>query len=188
VEPGQEYERLRDRLIEELGELRAPATGNKLVRRTYRREELMAGPFLDEAPDLLIDWADHTFAFASVKAGPGPVFSTLGLSEDSWHRTGDHDPRGILLVRGEGIEPGRELPACNIMDVLPTAMYAAGEPVPEGLDGRVLEEAFSEAFRSSNPLSYFHSEGGAAQEGAQAFTGAEDQEVAEHLRGLGYLD
>jgi len=188
VEPGEEYERLRDRIIREFDELRAPDTGHRLVRKVHRREELMNGPFLDEAPDLLIEWADHTFAFAGAEAGPGPVFSPLGLSKDRWLRSANHDPRGILLVWGPGIEPGRELPDCSITDVLPTVMYAAGEPVPEGLDGRVLEEAFSESFRRSNPLAYFHSEGDAAQEGAQAFTGAENEEVAEHLRGLGYLD
>ena len=188
VEPGEQYEQLRTRLIGELAELRHPRTGSAVVRRVHRREEIMQGPFLEEAPDLLIEWADHTFRFGSAESGPGPVFSALEISAKPFQRTADHAPEGILLAYGRDIGRGRELPDCMIMDVLPTVMHAMGEPVPEGVDGRVLEEFFTEEFRAENPVSSFVPRDEAAKEGEDVFAGEEDKEVAEHLRGLGYID
>lgn len=66
VEPGREYERLREELARGLAGLRDLETGEPMVSRVYRREEIYAGPLFDRAPDLLVqtcdgyDCHDHT--------------------------------------------------------------------------------------------------------------------------------
>src|SRR3954471_8447251 len=51
VEPGEEYERVRDQILEELGSLRDPATGAPVVQWAKRREQLYTGAHLEQAPD-----------------------------------------------------------------------------------------------------------------------------------------
>ena len=53
VEPGAEYEQVRDRIIAALEGLRDPATGAPVVQWAKRREQLYSGAHLDEAPDVV---------------------------------------------------------------------------------------------------------------------------------------
>lgn len=53
VLPGEEYENLRDELIKKLPLMTDPDTGEKIVRKVYKREELFNGPFYDHTPDLI---------------------------------------------------------------------------------------------------------------------------------------
>jgi len=54
VEPGGEYEQVRDRVIAALEGLRDPDTGAAVVQWAKRREQLYAGAHLDEAPDVVV--------------------------------------------------------------------------------------------------------------------------------------
>jgi arylsulfatase A-like enzyme len=53
-------------------------------------------------------------------------------------RTGGHTGgHGLLLVVGEGIEPG-DGGVASTFDVTPTVIALLGQPVPAGLSGRSL--------------------------------------------------
>ena len=41
----------------------------------------------------------------------------------------------------------------RVMDVLPTLLYQAGLAVPEGLDGKVMEDAFDQEHLKARPVS-----------------------------------
>ncbi|HIC88623.1 MAG TPA: nucleotide pyrophosphatase, partial [Anaerolineae bacterium] len=58
VAPGAPYERLRDELIEAAEALTAPQTGERVVRKAYRREEIYNGPYLQLAADIILAPAD----------------------------------------------------------------------------------------------------------------------------------
>ena len=64
-------------------------------------------------------------------------------------RSGMHDGDGILTIRGPGIASGAKLPDAALVDFLPTLLHASGIPVPEGIDGAVLDifEAQTDALR-----------------------------------------
>ncbi|MGC9332561.1 MAG: alkaline phosphatase family protein, partial [Anaerolineae bacterium] len=51
VQPGQEYEALKEWIATQALELRDPRTGEPLVDRVYRREEIYTGRYIDRAPD-----------------------------------------------------------------------------------------------------------------------------------------
>src|SRR3954452_8546921 len=53
VEPGEEYERVRDRIIETMQGLRDPSNGEPVVQWARRREEVFSGDHVDEAPDVV---------------------------------------------------------------------------------------------------------------------------------------
>lgn len=60
---------------------------------------------------------------------------------------------GFVLMTGE-VTTHRENPAtAYVVDVVPTVLFAAGLPVGRDMDGRVLIDAFDDAFLRRNPLS-----------------------------------
>ncbi len=56
-----------------------------------------------------------------------------------WYR--EH---GVFIMAGPGIEPGGQVQGAGLLDVAPTVMHALGLDLPQGLEGRVLLEAFTE--------------------------------------------
>ena len=59
-------------------------------------------------------------------------------------KSGCHDPRGVLLVYGAGVRAGARVGECDNLDLAPTLLTLLGVPVPDGLKGRVLAEAFED--------------------------------------------
>lgn len=63
-------------------------------------------------------------------------------------------PDGVLMLYGEGIQPGALLTGARLVDVVPTLMYALHLPVARDLDGEVLTPAFDKAFLAQYPLTF----------------------------------
>ncbi|MEM7050195.1 MAG: alkaline phosphatase family protein [Acidobacteriota bacterium] len=64
-------------------------------------------------------------------------------------------PDGVLLLYGEGIRGGSLLTGADLVDVVPTLIYALGLPVARDLDGQVLTDAFDRSsFLARNPLTF----------------------------------
>jgi predicted AlkP superfamily phosphohydrolase/phosphomutase len=90
-----DYERVRDELAEALLEFTDPETGKRPLGSVRRKEEALSGPYLDRAPDLLLEAA--------------PLYSLTHarrLVEEADWLSGDHRPEGVYAMRGPGIEPG----------------------------------------------------------------------------------
>jgi hypothetical protein len=66
-------------------------------------------------------------------------------------------PDGLLLLAGPGVQNGRRLADADLVDVLPTLLYAVGLPIARDLDGRVLTSAFDNAFLARQPLTFIPS-------------------------------
>ena len=119
---------------------------------------------------------------------PRPGYSVYrDLNDRMWiaHydvRGGTHRPEGIVMVSGAGVRSGRFDRDVELVDLAPTLLAAAGVPVPEDMEGRVLVEAFTE------PLEVAYSSPAARTESADGGLSAEEEnEVTERLRALGYL-
>lgn len=137
VEPGDEYESLRSRIIEALENL--TDQNLKLKIKVFRREEVFSGEYVREAPDLMIDVREPGYGLANHYTGvemsdilPGVVFS------DNPGRGGRHDSEGIFVATGPTIKAGGVVEGAEIIDVAPTVLHAMGLAVPEDMDGRVL--------------------------------------------------
>jgi hypothetical protein len=63
-------------------------------------------------------------------------------------------PDGVLMLLGEGIQPGTFLEKAELIDVFPTLLYALGLPIARDLEGRVLTSAFSSTFLARQPLTF----------------------------------
>src|SRR5205823_6613802 len=152
VEPGAPYERVRDRLIEELEAWRHPETGEPVVDKAYRREELYSGPYLEEAPDVIPRWGlvkgyDYSFKLSSKSPSLAWAERTdprrpQGLPYFTG-KSGTHRENGIFLAQGPSVRPGAVAQDARLIDVAPTLLYLLGVPLPDDMDGRVLDEIFT---------------------------------------------
>jgi predicted AlkP superfamily phosphohydrolase/phosphomutase len=200
VHPGREYEEVRSNLIAELESWRHPVSGEPIVERAYRREEVYSGPYVDDSPDIVVKWGMHegyTYAFRlSSKSrdlkwieqvDPNHPDSLAFFSSKS----GNHRDDGIFLAWGPTIRQGIQVENARIIDLAPTILHLAGVPIPDYMDGRVLAEIFTPQFADARPVSSASVQfaaPAAALAGGDSYTAEDDEKIAARLRDLGYIE
>jgi predicted AlkP superfamily phosphohydrolase/phosphomutase len=177
VEPGEEYQEARERVVEALRDLRHPETGEPLLDRAVPGEEVTHGPYAHQGPDLHV-------VFDGYRAIAFPLFATDSriVTRQIRGDSGCHRLHGLLIAWGAAVQPGRVPEDAHIMDLAPTILHLMGLPVPDDMDGKVLTPMLS----LDRPVEYEHvaPEGERAEEGLSAEDSAE---VEDRLRALGYL-
>ena len=129
VEPGVEYEALRQELIDALLALENPETGRSAVQWVARVEDLYQGTRLRDMPDLLVEW-DHS-APINMLCSPriGRVSQAFG-----GQRTGDHWQNGLLI--GQGFRTGEIAEKICTEDIAPTILDFFDVLKPATYEGR----------------------------------------------------
>ncbi|MEW5911446.1 MAG: alkaline phosphatase family protein [Thermodesulfobacteriota bacterium] len=128
VVQGRPYEELREELIHRIGGLSHPETGQALVKKVHRREDIYHGPHVIKAPDLVIEPAPG-FDF---KANLG-VKGLLAPPETSGMHTYED---ALFYLGGMRAElPGQGLKLEDVASVLLSVMKIA---TPPSMDGRPL--------------------------------------------------
>ena len=191
VEPGSEYEDLRGEIAERLENLRDPETGDAIVERGLRREEIYEGPYVDKAPDLLIRWRDYSY-YTSVRPDPGAdgVFGPCqNIDSSEYKHVGTHRMEGVFMAAGAGVREGMCIEGAHIGDLAPTLLYFLGQPVLADMDGRVLREMFTEGFWAQNRLTFREplADDDDVSRPSVPYSPAEASRVHERLKGLGYI-
>ena len=138
VEPGEEYDRLCDRLTQDLLELVNPGTGKQAVAGVIKVKDLYQGNCLDELQDLIVQWKGDAPInhLESEKLG-----RVSGILPDK--RSGAHMVNGFMLTSGKSIRENQTLDDAHIMDVAPTILHLLNEPIPDIMDGKVLSDIFA---------------------------------------------
>lgn len=180
ISPGQEYLETREKLLDELRELKHPETGEPMVTELYKREDIYEGPFRELAPDIVFVLND------------GSCLANVRLRNHLYEKMGDalgagtHRYSGILMARGPDIRTGSEIDGASIIDVAPTILYLLGVPIPEDMDGGPLKNLFAGNRFEQEPPSFV--EPPPLSQGSEAvLTDEEAEKVKDQLRGLGYL-
>lgn len=127
VQPGREYDALRELLATRLRELINPATGRPALADVTMVDELHRGEHRDAMPDVVGYWSDA----APITALYSPGYGTV-VGEHRDYRTGGHAPDGWLCVAGAPAD----VADAHIADIAPTVLDLIGVPIPAGLDGR----------------------------------------------------
>jgi predicted AlkP superfamily phosphohydrolase/phosphomutase len=135
VEPGAQAEALKQEIMAKLANLRDEERGAVGINEAFDTAKLYKGPYLQNAPDLLIGYAQGYRTSWDCASGvvAGPVFED---NVKAW--SGDHcvDPRevpGVMFC-------SRSVPVDDpaLMDVAPTALKLFGVEPPAHMDGKVL--------------------------------------------------
>jgi predicted AlkP superfamily phosphohydrolase/phosphomutase len=128
IVPPAEAADLKQSLAGQLGGLCDPASGAVAIRSVVPRERVYRGPFVEESPDLLVNYAAGYRASWSTALGGIPQDEF----EDNARRwSGDHiiDPE---LVPGVLWMNRPFCPAARLVDLAPTILHALGcDPDPE---------------------------------------------------------
>lgn len=133
---AEEYEKLREELIEKLERLKDPDTGKKVIKKAYKREDVYVGKYLYEAPDLILEWMPG-YEIREGMLGNKNIFGTIEIFADNYKY-------GIFLAHGPDIKKGVEVDHAKIVDLAPTILYMMGVAIPEDMDGKVLKEIFKD--------------------------------------------
>jgi len=168
-----DYERVRHDVIEALLAWRLPGPGGgPVVARARPREEVYRGPFVERAPDIVLELAlEAGYAHSLVPTpwnAPGRTsLRTIEADELSGARgrgmNGTHRPDGVWIASGKLAHPPANLR--SIVDAAPAIARAMGLPAwatGDGADPHAPEAA--------------------------SYTPEEEAQVAARLRALGYIE
>jgi predicted AlkP superfamily phosphohydrolase/phosphomutase len=133
VEPGEEYEQVRNQIIQALYDFEDKENGVRPFSIVLRREDArLIGLYGDRVGDIV-----------------------FAMREGYGHEHGSQLPTGrlcnssleaLLVLAGPGIKRGHKdtEPMANIVDVVPTICYLLDIPFPIGCQGALLYDAFAD--------------------------------------------
>jgi predicted AlkP superfamily phosphohydrolase/phosphomutase len=135
VAPGDEATRLKREIIAKLNGLADTEAGEIGIREAFDTSMLYRGPYLENAPDLLLGYnaGYRTSWDCATGVVSGPIFED---NTKAW--SGDHciDPRLVPGVFFCNRKIEQEEPA--LIDIAPTALKLFGIEPPAYMDGRPL--------------------------------------------------
>jgi len=170
--PPEDYESVRDQVIEALLAWRLP-DGQPVVARALRREERYRGPFVARSPDVVVELAlDRGYGLSLVASTWGEAGASVTRLRDDelaggrgLGMNGTHRADGILISNRTGGALEEHRP--RLVDMAPSLLAAMGIAWKQGeqdTDG------------TSIPLDGYR------------YSEEEEAIVAERLRALGYLE
>jgi predicted AlkP superfamily phosphohydrolase/phosphomutase len=181
VEEGAEYDRVREDIVNKLMQLRDSDTGDRIIDAVYLREDLYHGAYSKNAPDIIVNYASNYCGGLEVS---GRVITPNIAREGA--ESGIHDRNGIFMCSGPHFKKGDEISDANIVDVVPTILYDCGLPIPDDIDGKIMEEAFLDSYRKNKPrYVVIDRAGGGTQE---LLPEGDEESIKKALKGLGYLE
>jgi predicted AlkP superfamily phosphohydrolase/phosphomutase len=150
VRPVEKHEtilRIRTALLA----VRDPWTGRPVFREVVRREELFDGPYLERAPDLLLDFhLDGEYSYNLMPSASAPtehgawrlLTDREKLGKKGRSLPGSHRSHGFLAIDGPQVVSVGHIEA-HIADVTATLLARLGVEVPSSFRGRVLWNALN---------------------------------------------
>ena len=180
IDSKEEYHRIREEIITKLNSLTDHETGEKLPVEIHRKEDLYDGPYVENAPDIVL----------FVKNGEYLLDVQLGaeLFQNAGWKTGfgTHRKNGVFWGHGPHLKNGVEIDGAKIADLAPTILFHQNVPIPENLDGEAFFSIFNNDFLERQNLS-FTKESDHVKEKTEPLSDDEQAELEKKLKGLGYL-
>ena len=188
-----EYPELIEFIIKKVHELKDPRTGQPVVARVYRRDEIFHGPFAAEGADLVIDWWNEDSLLGTEPSFPEerddpPLMIREHKPSGKSEWGGTHRLQGILVAAGPAMKKDAKIENARLIDLAPTLLHLFGVAVPEDMDGHVLVDAFGSEFLAAHPVKSGAASGTSGDDRHSGYTDEESAKVEERLQALGYLE
>jgi predicted AlkP superfamily phosphohydrolase/phosphomutase len=132
IVPSDQYETLRDELIERIGSMPGP-DGSLLGNKALRPENLYK-TVNAIAPDLIVYFGDLNWRSVGAVGFEG-IYT---FENDTGPDDANHDFHGIFIMDDRSGRGGRELNGLEIADVAPTILDLFGADVPEDMQGKII--------------------------------------------------
>jgi predicted AlkP superfamily phosphohydrolase/phosphomutase len=116
VAPGAEYERVLDRLEQDLRLLIDPVTGKPAIEYLARATELFGGGPPETLPDLFAEWAEADHFMERVAHPRADLYQV----PCEFHRDSDHSRRAFVAAAGPLIGGRGDLGELSPLDLAPT--------------------------------------------------------------------
>jgi len=178
-----EYDQTCQALVTSLPrKLLDPQSGEPVIERVYRRNELYHGDYFFRAPDLV----------AVLRPGyaPSPNSVLLGFDDDvvgpapvDTRTTAGLHPvtvAGLAIAVGLPFAAGQVIAQAPLTSIAPTILHALGLPIPMDIDAEVITDLFVPTFMQQFPIQRAEQRSGLSRE--------DEEEIITRLRGLGYLE
>jgi arylsulfatase A-like enzyme len=98
-----------------------------------------------------------------------------------------HRDHGMLMMLGPQIDPRAPVNDASIVDMTPTVLHVMGIPIPNDMDGKPLLDLFTGETRDRAPQYVDVQQDGNGDRARLQYNKEEEKQIAERLRGLGYL-
>jgi predicted AlkP superfamily phosphohydrolase/phosphomutase len=177
----EDYEGTLIEIKEALAAMRDPESGEPVIDRVFRREELYHGPCAAEAPDLFPMPRDFRYHLRG-----DSLFLSRRWIENDWLISGFHRMNGIFFAQGRPIRSGGGLERKRIVDLAPTILACLGVPIPDDMDGAVVADLFTEEARVALAPRYCPA-GESEGRGEKDLSEEEQREIRNRLQSLGYI-
>jgi predicted AlkP superfamily phosphohydrolase/phosphomutase len=182
VPPG-EYESFRNELMTSLLAFTDPGSGEPIVQRIMKREEVFPGKQMHLAPDLTLVLRDQ--GFISVVNADSPLKRRKTAK-------GMHRPEGIFVAAGTGIRQGCTIAPLSILDICPLLVHSLDLKIPEDLEKRLAVEIFEPSFLRAFPAQIGRPTVtprlDEEQQSEPLLSKEEEETVLSQLRALGYIE
>ncbi len=162
--------------LDRVGTLLTESAFESGVSLEIRRPWLEAQSHPDSLPDLLVSGDDWGTTFSKTEFD-GPLFVPGPYSA---RHTGSHRIDGVYVASGPCFEPSTDLAPASVLDIAPTVLACLGLAAPQECRGRILPSFAGE--RTGLPAA------AATFAGSPESEAADDEDVRERLRGLGYIE
>ena len=135
VEPGAEEAALKGELGRKLTALKDGGNGPALITHVYDRDAVYAGPYRENAPDIIVGYNE---GYRASWDGVTGVVNAVVVEDNTKPWSGDHciDPALVPGVLFSNLRLKTSDP--SIMDVAPTVLELFGIAPPAHMDGRGL--------------------------------------------------
>jgi predicted AlkP superfamily phosphohydrolase/phosphomutase len=135
VSPGAEAAALKAELVRKLAALKDGASGPVAITKVYDRDAVYAGPYKDNAPDLIIGYNE---GYRASWDGVTGIVNSIVIEDNAKSWSGDHciDPALVPGVLFSNLKLKTMSP--SITDVAPTVLELFGITPPAHMDGRGL--------------------------------------------------
>lgn len=124
---------LMDDIVNGLRELSDPETGDAVMDEIYRREDYYTGPELSQLPDIVFVYCEQ---YTGSERPSSRIVKEIPPAE---RPPPAHKMDGFYCLVGDGFESGHA--DAHIVDFMPTMYAALGVPLPNEIDGAVIEES-----------------------------------------------
>lgn len=175
----KDFSKIVEELRQKLLALKDPIAPKKaFLEAIYKKEDLYHGSYLEDATDIIIMPRDlRTEPFSAFDFGSNKIF------EKVFGTAGTHRVKGaIFYLLGQGIKANNLVEGVEIIDLVPTILSLLGVPIPEDIDGKVLDKTYKD-----KSIFSFIKEKKQLQSKEFKKEEKDKDEVMERLKSLGYI-